>query len=314
VPEPTGSPSPQELAAQGARCAAHPELVAYAVCKRCGDFMCGNCSEGGRAPQCRNCRERTGGSSFPFSRDSYSFDGLLSYSFERFKAQWLNLCLSSLVLLVIVYGVSFAGGVAAAMLVGASSADSGRAAVGAVVVQGVMQLVQLVLQMWLQLGLFAITFDALEGRDVRVGTLFSRLGRLPALLVLMILIYFMVALFAVPVAGAYFAVEEAARLRTAGIAAAVMVFPMIYVMLGMSFAMLELVYNPKAGPLAALSTSFRLARGKRWATLGVAIFTMIVIMVGALACCVGFVPSMALGTLFYGAFFLALRTPTPAPS
>jgi hypothetical protein len=45
-------------APDGARCAAHPDVVSLLVCARCGSFMCSACGADGR--QCVACLARMG--------------------------------------------------------------------------------------------------------------------------------------------------------------------------------------------------------------------------------------------------------------
>lgn len=42
--------------ATGARCASHPDVAAVATCARCGNFLCGDCTElVGESPSCAPC-------------------------------------------------------------------------------------------------------------------------------------------------------------------------------------------------------------------------------------------------------------------
>lgn len=42
--------------ATGARCASHPDVAAVATCARCGNFLCGDCTElAGESPYCAPC-------------------------------------------------------------------------------------------------------------------------------------------------------------------------------------------------------------------------------------------------------------------
>src|SRR5688572_28274214 len=94
-------PFPEGTARQrppaGARCAVHTVSEALAVCTRCGNYMCGACSLSGRSAQCDTCRERAGGSAFPFSRERWQFAELFDYCWARFKAEWLTLSLAALI-------------------------------------------------------------------------------------------------------------------------------------------------------------------------------------------------------------------------
>ena len=304
----------QRALLEGARCAEHPELPAHAVCARCGNFMCATCSQQGRAEHCTQCRGRSGASSFPFSRDRFSLEDLIRYSWDRFKVQWLLLSLSSLVFLAVIYGIAFAGSFTAMFMVSTMAPDPAQAIAFTWIVQGVIQVAQTVVQMWLQLGFFALILDVLQGRDAEIGVVFSRLGRMPAAIVQILVIYAVIIVAAAPIAAVVYVVSGADmdRMLMLGLAAgAVILIPLSYVLLGMAFAMIELVHNPTIGAMAAIRASFDIVRGRRWIVLGTALVSGIVMFAGMLACCVGFIPSMALGSMIFASLYLSLRTPTP---
>src|SRR5690349_6052410 len=93
----------------GALCAQHPGVLAHAVCKRCGNYMCSVCSQNGTASQCVDCRQRTGSSTFPFSRDRFELGALIDFAWERWKLKWQSLTIVSVAFMGVLYGVSIVG-------------------------------------------------------------------------------------------------------------------------------------------------------------------------------------------------------------
>ncbi|HEX4351451.1 MAG TPA: hypothetical protein VHZ95_01030, partial [Polyangiales bacterium] len=80
----------------GARCAHHPEREAERTCVRCGNYMCRECISASSDGICLFCASRLGAgagpsAAFPYSRDHYTFDGLLNLALSRWKQNWLRL-------------------------------------------------------------------------------------------------------------------------------------------------------------------------------------------------------------------------------
>jgi len=90
----------------------------------------------------------------------------------------------------------------------------------------------------------------------------------------------------------------------------VLAVPAIYLALGCGFGMLELVHDPTASAMQALRTSFQIVRGQRLNLIGSTVAIACIVAAGAVACCIGVIPALALGTLIYCGLFLALKTPT----
>jgi len=316
VQDPT-NPSSETAAAQraltaGARCAEHPELPAHAVCARCGNFMCTTCSLHGQSSHCNSCRGRAGATSFPFSRERFSIGDLIGYAWERFKLHWLMLSLCTLVFVAVVYGIAFVGAFAGMVIATAVASDPAQAGMMSGAIQALMQIVQVAAQLWLQLGVLHVVLEVLQGRDAEVGAMFTQVGRMPAAFGQLLLIYlgFILVFAPIGLAAYLLAGSDIEKAIPYGLAAgAVAMIPLIYVMLGMAFAMVELVYNPASGAIAAIRTSFEMVRGQRWVVLGTALISGVVMFGGVLACCIGMIPAVAFGTMIYCSLFLALRTP-----
>jgi uncharacterized membrane protein len=300
---------PAVLAA-GARCAIHPDLPAETTCQRCGNYMCRTCVGEGGLGLCLACQQRSGTGLFPFDRDHYSLDGLFSHSVARFKQHWAPLVLATAGFFVLVYGIAFIG----AFTVGFASQVRPRGAGGPFTpLSVVFQVVQVLVQLGLQVPLFALCLDVAEGKEPAIGAAFERIRRLPAVLLQVLIIYLVLGL-AGGMLGAlgYIIVKLTGTsdhppvllLAVGGLSAFI---PAVYLFLGAMFGMVELIYNPEISALGALRKSFQLVEGQRWPVLGISLLSGVVALAGVLACCIGIVASMPLSLLLYCSLFLALR-------
>lgn len=307
--------------ALGAHCALHPTMGASGTCERCGNFMCFVCSEQGTHTLCPTCRERTRRSAFPLRRDTWSFGALWNYCLEAFKRDWLMLSLSML--------VSMAVGIAAQLLgnlIGplASVVDSWAV----VVLFGLVAfVVQIVVQGVMGLGMQRVVLDVLEGGRADIGRLFSQLNKAGQYLIAVLLI---IVGFALPlmlvfgllmvvglVAGGLSVGEitgggafESQGMLVVGVltGAGLVTFILgIYFGLPLYLLQAEMAHNEEVSAVQALRNCYTLARGERLSLLGVMIVAGLVSMLGLVACCVGVIPTLALGQTLVGGLYLALR-------
>jgi hypothetical protein len=296
----------------GARCAVHPELPADAVCARCGNYMCSTCSEQGSSKHCAECRARPDASSFPFSRDRYSLEGLIDFSLKRWKAHWLTLSLAVLIFVGITYAITMAGAFSTGLMPAfGGHADKAHAAASTAILVGT-QILQIFMQIWMQLGLFALLIDTLQGREPNLGTLFSRSGKLLSALGQLGLIYLGIVVLLLPFFGIVLIKDQATQIKVGGGVALLELIPFAYIGIGLVFSQIELAYNPDAGAISAMRTSLAMVSGHRWRVLGMILVFGLFAGAGALACCVGVIPSLSLAMTMSCALFLALRTPTTA--
>lgn len=297
----------------GARCAVHPDQLAHAVCARCGNYMCATCSEQGSSKLCADCRTRPDASDFPFARDHYSLEGLIDFSIKRWKAHWLTLSLAMLIFVGVVYALALGAGIGAGILgslVGHSGEERQVTAFSGFSV--VLQVAQVFVQLWLQLGLFALMIDALQGREPKLGTLFSRATKMPAALGQLALIYLGLVLMLLPFAVLFFVKEQATQLKIAAAIALLELIPIAYLGIGLMFSQVELAYDRDAGAISAIRASFALVRGQRIRVFGMMLVFGLIAIAGVIACCVGAIPTMTIATMLSCALFLALRTPAKA--
>jgi hypothetical protein len=230
--------------------------------------------------------------------------------------------------------VSTAVGVAAQLfgnLIGplASAVDSW----GVVVLFGLIAfLVQIVVQGVMGLGMQRVVLDVLEGGRADVGRIFSQLGKAGRYLgaVLLILVGFalpLMLLFAVlmfvGLVAMGFPVGELTRaaafesqgMLVAGVmtgALFVTLIPGLYFGLPLYLLQAELAHNDDVSAVQALRNCYTLARGERLSILGVSFVAGLVSMVGLVACCVGVIPTLALGQTLVGGLYLALRNGSEA--
>jgi hypothetical protein len=80
----------------------------------------------------------------------------------------------------------------------------------------------------------------------------------------------------------------------------------IYVSLGLSFVLTDCAAHPEVSIGRGVARSWRMADGFRWWLLLAGLVAIPVCLAGALACCVGLVPALALQLTFMTAIYLAL--------
>jgi hypothetical protein len=299
-------------------CALHPQQPAHAACERCGNYVCHLCSGSGQHRMCATCRARLGLMDFPFSRQQWSLEGIVGYSWHVFKREWRVFVLAGLILLGVTYGLAFAFQLLLMLTMMPFADDpamAGGLTVGFAVISNV---VQMAVQGWLILGIFDLCFSALGGQPVELKQLFGQYAKVGKLL----LQYLVLSLaFGVPVAligGAIFALglwesAEAVMLGFA-IAVAVLAIPLMYVGLGLVFMQAELAYDDQVGALEAIRRSWIMARGHRLWTLAVFILFSVVAMAGVVACCVGVVATLGIAQLILAAWYLTLRHGADVPA
>jgi hypothetical protein len=309
-------PEPRSSFPAGARCAHHPERLAERTCARCGNYMCQECSGASSSTgTCLSCASREGASgAFPYSRDNFTFDGLLNLALSRWKQHWLQLALAYGAMLFCMY-VPVVGLTLAAGTMSTFGVQQGDLPVPAMLTHVLGQLIALVAQLASQLVMFGYSLDLLENKPAGVARALERLKSLPAALLQLLLIYGSAALCAGAGYLLYRLLASAASAQIAAIAvglfALLLVPVVIYIVTGLVFTLLELAHEPTATVLSALQMSWRLAHGRRWQISGVLFVAGLIGGAGLLACCVGLLATAPLGTLLYGALFLALKQPTP---
>ena len=300
---------------EGARCAIHPDRTAERTCARCGNYLCTGCTSVAGSGLCLTCVSRVGEQgAFPFSRDRYSLDGLLKISIARWKENWELLLLAFGGGLILFYGVSLGG---EWLFDNVTDPDSRlRSPVSAVRLG--FQFAVTCLQLVGQLVLFGICVDLLEGKKPSSDSALARLSQAPNALLILVLTSLALVVYAGVHVAAFFAFGGLSAGFQPWIAVAVLwviSLPVIvYVMLGVMFAMLELSVDTEASAFQAIRTSWEAVAGHRFEVLGITFVVGVISVLGFLACCVGAIATIPLGSLIYCGLYLALRKPTPAPT
>jgi uncharacterized membrane protein len=291
----------------GAHCAVHPEQAASTICARCGNFMCDTCSEGRTQQSCPGCRVLTGVGSFPFDRESYSLDGVISYAWEHFKREWLMLSLSALVMMVVATGASFATQL---LQVGGMAVDP----IFGMILALVGQFISAVVQLLLSGGLALIVWDVFRNRTIDIARLFSQFQRLGTYTIAVVLTALVGIAAVLPMAIAAFVGMTLASSTSMevgitvgvvlGLVAAV---PAIWLGLPLVLFVFELAVAGESSPVQALKNAFQMAHGQRLSMLLFLLVYAVILVIGFFACCIGIVPATGLGQLLLLGLYLSLR-------
>jgi hypothetical protein len=324
--------------AAGGRCANHPDRESVSTCARCGNFMCTTCSAGGSEPFCPSCRQRTGMGAFPFHRDDFSFDRLWNFTFEAWKKQWVMLSVAILALGgiymagIFVMQIFIGGGTAVLAQAGRGDKDVIGALAGLFAVLFVGYLILALVMGVGFIGILRMCCDALLGKTVDFGTLFSQFskaGRAVALLLMMMGITMIpIVLIGGGMAGAIAAAVAAAKqagessrpeaiigsmIGLMSLGYLVLIIAIIWISLPFTFAMLELAHS-NAGAVECLKRGYSLSKGFRLQIFGYRLLGGVLIMVGMIACCVGALPATALAYMLETSLYLAVRNGSGLPN
>ncbi|WP_375755185.1 hypothetical protein [Corallococcus exercitus] len=312
--------------AMGASCALHPQREASGTCERCGNFTCDACSLNGTSPRCPSCRERSG-ATFPLDRETWTFSALWDVCWAAFQREWGMLSIAVLIYLGAAFGAQFLINVATGIGVAVDNA------VVTVVLSLVGLVAQQLVQGLVQLGLLRVCFDVLQGSRVDLARLFSQMHKavpyaltmllvfavlLPVIIVVALVVVGAVGTGVLPSFEKGVSTEEMTEglmrgMGVLGLGFLVLVGPLTYLLLPLYLVQPELTYDDvPPSPVEVLRRSWEAARGQRLGMLGVGLAAGAVMVAGVLACCVGFIPGMALAQLLVAGMYLTLRAPRDA--
>lgn len=305
--------------AAGAFCALHPDQRAQRTCTRCGNFMCGQCAEGGSQSNCPTCRQRLGlTEAFPLTRQDWTFSGLWDYCFELFKRDWVMLSVGALILMGVSVAAQAVGNILPTLGAAAESIPLTVAlTLGAFLVQNVLQGI-------VGMGFMRMLLDVLQGRRAEISWMFSQVHKTGTYLGTLLVI----ALGAVVVIGLLSALVlvllmpgnpfdfenfnpealDEGNLAAVVVVLAVAAVPLAWLSLPLYLLQAELAADDHPTVMGVLRNCFAYARGQRLSILGVSMVNGLVLIAGMLACCVGFIPALALSSLLTVGLCLALRT------
>lgn len=287
--------------AVGSPMAAEPE--GRVVCKRCGNFF--DAVDGGRV--CGACEGKYS-KTFRFSRDSYEFGEVVSYAFETFQKDWLIYSLGAFIFVAISTVISgvFSGVEQYLRLSGEVELS--------IAVNIASQLISQFLNWIFGVGMARLALEGLQGRRPELRMIFEPLSWLMTIIFTMILTLLLMGGIGALGAAAGFGVYGATQEIGFGVLAGVAVyFPLvIYVGLPVFFGVYnELAFNPDVGPLQAIRNAFTICSGHRLMLFVFSLLFFGILLVGALACCIGFIPAFGFAQLISSCVFLTLRNGSP---
>lgn len=263
---------------------------------------------------------------FPLSRNDFTLTDLLSRASEAWSRDLGAWVLAMLLYALIGLGVPMVLGLVWEILGGFQ--DSGSGAFQAIdwLVRGVLQVFQLVLGAIFTLGLWAMAMRGLHGEKVTVGVLFSQLSKIWKYVLQTLAVFAGILLIVAPLLLIVFLafvgpVDRSTPMEEitdkAGmpllIAFGILVPLYVYIVAGIAFMQTELAFNDDAGPVEAILTSWRIARGKRVKIIGVGLLAITIWSGSILLCGIGLLFGGPFVTLLVGALYLALRNGSDAP-
>lgn len=303
----------------GAFCAIHRSAPATRTCTRCGNFMCFDCaSQGDPCPTCVQLQGQS--SSFPFDRNHQ--EGLLGYAWNAFTRDWGMLSLCAFLVMVISMGAGLIGNILAAVLGAAMDAAGDRGSAGALVAmvvgQVLGQFLSTVVSGVLSLGFARVAWSALNGGGVDIGTLFSQIHKAGRYLLQVLLLVLVIGVPLAVVGGGVAAAvifgvsDDDTRLLIAAIGAAVLFIPLIFVLMPLYFAPVELAMNDGVGVWESIVNAWRIGSGRRLTMFAYGILSFLIILAGLLLCFLPVIPAMALVQLIFVGLYAALRNGSSA--
>ncbi len=262
---------------------------------------------------------------FPLTRSDYSLADLLSRASEAWSRDLGTWVLAVVLYILIGVGIPMMLGLFTGFFSGFQGSSSHWSGVR-LAVEGVSQIVQLVLSAIFTLGFWAMALRGLNGEPARVGALFSQLSKIWKYILQSLALGLGLVLIIAPILLIIFlafvgpvdrSTPMSEIMQSAGMPLAITTLvaaPVyIYVILGLLFAQVELAFNDDAGPIDAIIYSWRIARGKRLSIFGVAVISTFILLGSLMLCGIGVLFGAPLATLLFGALYLALRHGADVP-
>ncbi len=272
---------------------------------------------------------RPTGTGFVLNRDNLTLADLLSRASETWSRDLATWVLAMVLYWLLGVGVPAALGFVWALVSGFQQTGSDPGAMFTAVngvVQVALQLVQLVLSAVFVLGLWAMAIRGILGKRVTVGVLFSQLSKIWKYILQSLAIWLGAALVILPILVIIFLIfvgpvdlstPMSEIMDDAGMPIAVaflLVTPLsIYLVTGIAFMQAELAYDDDAGPIAAIISSWNIARGRRWRIIGVGILASFIAGGSLLLCGIGLLFGGPFAILLFAALYLALRNGAEVP-
>jgi hypothetical protein len=266
---------------------------------------------------------------FPLARQGFTLSDLLSRASEAWSRDLATWVLAVFLYWLLGLGIPTALGMIWGFFstIQQTGGDMGAGfdAIDAVV-RVVLQVVQLVLSAIFTLGMWAMALRGLHRRRTTLAVLFSQMSKiwkyilqslavmLAAILIVLPVIVIIFLAFVGPVSletPMSEIVEDAGR--PLGFALLVLLPLYVYLTTGIAFMQAELAFNDDAGPIEAIVSSWRIARGKRWRIIGIGLVAGLIFVGSAMLCGIGLLFGAPFALLLFGALFLALRNGADVP-
>ena len=172
------------------------------------------------------------------------------------------------------------------------------------------QLLQVVITEVFQLGIVGMAIRLTRNEPAALGEVGRQAKKIWKSLVQQFLVFLVTMLVLSPslacvIAGVFF--DQPLWLAAAGLSLVLSLVPLVYLMLGFSFAREEIVLSDDCGPIEGLQRSWRIVRGRRIDVLTVGLINVGLALIGLLLCCIGTVVTTPLSLMYSTVFFLAMR-------
>lgn len=313
-------------------------MTASGVCARCGNFMCAGCSVSSTEAQCPTCRSLNTGA-FPYDGNA-DLSTLFSHSTDAFQRDAAMLVVATVIFFAFVLGGALVANVISSVMgsiLGVRMGDELPSASNLApfiatfaIGQVVGTAVNLVVQAVALVGLYRVLMDALIGRKVDIGRMFSQLHLVGQFVLLQLILTVgigaaMMVLFGVPAGLAIGRIYSAgsasdfSQLMTPGVlggfvlATFVLMALLVIAMPVMVFSVPELIVG-NCSAFEAIRRAWRLGEGQRLRLLGYGFVVGLISLGGMLACGVGLLAAVPVGYMLLLSLFLALRNRPDFPA
>lgn len=316
-----------------AQCALHSGVSATVTCTRCGNFMCEECVTPDFESQCPTCRALAP-EGFPFDATA-DFGTLWNHATSSFQEQAPMCILATVIFFALAIGGGMVGGVVGNVLnailgfqrsLGNPMDNIGNLVASLMVSQTVSTLISMVVQGVALVGYYQLLIDVLRNKKADVARMFSQIHLLPKYVLMNVVIFFVVSLPALMSLGLGGLVGvsmvgfdwrhprdfDFTRLTDPSfllvmVMSLMAVLVIAVVALPLSFFAVPELLVSQCGPIEAIKRAWILGSGQRLRIFGYSFVAGLIFMVGVLACFVGIVAAMPIGTMLILALFLSLR-------
>jgi hypothetical protein len=284
----------------------------------------------GQAPEPQHIEPRPFEHGFSLRRDQVTLTEVLSRASEAWSKDLGTWVLAMLLYWMLGIGIPFGlnlvwGFISAFQDSGADASLTVKAV--NVVVQIALYLVQLVLSAVFVLGVWAMAIRGLHREPMSVAVLFSQLSKIWKYVVQSLALFVGMTLLILPILVIVFLVfvgpvdlntpmneimdDAGMPLMVAGL----LLLPVYaYVVSGLAFMQTELAFDDDAGPIEAITRSWRIAEGKRWKIIGIGLVAGFIFAGSAMMCGIGLLFGAPFATLVMGALYLGLRNGADVPA